>query len=93
VDNPIWGRYFKNPLISRLLIKVSRYENENIEEYPLLETILEHRNKEKRPLSINGVSSLEYLVSVKGEAYESRNKKVLKPAGSPTKRPLLLDDI
>ncbi|MDM7920223.1 MAG: asparagine synthase-related protein [Methanosarcina sp.] len=93
VDNPIWGRYFKNPLISRLLIKVSRYENENIEEYPLLKTILEHRNKEKRPLSINGVSSLEYLVSVKGEAYESRHKKVLKPAGSPTKRPLLLDDI
>ncbi|HOW14473.1 asparagine synthase-related protein [Methanosarcina sp.] len=93
VDNPIWGRYFKNPLISRLLIKVSRYENENIEEYPLLKTILEHRNKEKRPLSINGVSSLEYLVSVKGEAYESRRKKVLKPAGSPTKRPLLLDDI
>ena len=88
VNNPIWGRYFENPLISRLLIKVSRYDNETIEEYPLLKTILEYRNEEKYPLSVNGISALEYLAGIKGEAYSSRSKKILKPAGSPTKRPL-----
>jgi asparagine synthase (glutamine-hydrolysing) len=88
VNNPVWGRYFEHPLISRLLIKVSRYDNENIEEYPLLKTILEYRNEEKHPLTVNGVSSLEYLASIKGETYSSRSKKVLKTAGSPTKRPL-----
>lgn len=88
VDNPIWGRYFENPLISRLLIKVSRYNNENIEEYPLLKTILEYRNEEKYSLSVNGISSLEYLAGIRGETYSSRSKKVIKPAGSPVKRPL-----
>ncbi|AKB80543.1 Asparagine synthetase (glutamine-hydrolyzing) [Methanosarcina horonobensis HB-1 = JCM 15518] len=88
VNNPVWGRYFENPLISRLLIKVSRYDNENIEEYPLLKTILEYRNKEKYPLTLNGVSSLEYLAGIKGETYSSRSKTVLKPAVSPAKRPL-----
>ncbi|WP_269848605.1 hypothetical protein [Methanosarcina horonobensis] len=88
MNNPVWGRYFENPLISRLLIKVSRYDNENIEEYPLLKTILEYRNKEKYPLTLNGVSSLEYLAGIKGETYSSRSKTVLKPAVSPAKRPL-----
>jgi asparagine synthase (glutamine-hydrolysing) len=88
VDNPIWGRYFKHPLISRLMIKVSGYDNKNIEEYTLLKTILEYRNEEKQPLSINGISSLEYLAGIKGETYSFRSKKVIKPAGSPAKRPL-----
>jgi asparagine synthase (glutamine-hydrolysing) len=88
VNNPVWGRYFENPLISRLLIKVSRYDNENIEEYPLLKTIMEYRNEEKYPLTVNGVSALEYLAGIKGETYSSRSKKVLKPTGSPAKRPL-----
>lgn len=87
LNNPIWGRYFEHPLVSRLLIKVSRYDNENIEEYPLLKTILEYRNEEKYSMSVNGISTLEYLAGIKGEAYSSRSKKVLKPAGSPTKRP------
>ncbi|WP_440946363.1 asparagine synthase-related protein [Methanosarcina sp. T3] len=88
VNNPMWGRYFENPLLSRFLIKVSRYDNENIEEYPLLKMILEYRNEEKYPISVNGISTLEYLAGIKGEAYSSRSKKVLKPAGYPTKRPL-----
>jgi asparagine synthase (glutamine-hydrolysing) len=88
VNNPVWGRYFENPLISRLLIKVSRYENENIDDYPLLKSILEYRNEEKYPLTVNGMSSLEYLSGIKGETYASRSKKVIKPAGSPVKRPL-----
>ena len=88
VNNPLWGRYFDNPLTSRLLIKVSRYDNETIEEYPLLKMILEYRNDEKLPLSVNGINALEYLAGIKGEAYASRSKKILKPAGSPTKRPL-----
>lgn len=88
VNNPVWGRYFENPLISRFLIKVSRYDNENIEEYPLLKTILEYRNEEKHPLSVNGISAIEYLAGIKGETYSSRSKKILKPVGSPAKRPL-----
>jgi asparagine synthase (glutamine-hydrolysing) len=93
VNNPIWGRYFKHPFISKLRIKISRYDNEKTEEYPLLKTILEYRNEEKRPLSINGVSSLEYLLDLKEDTYPYRSKKVIKSAGSPAKRPLLLDDI
>ncbi len=85
VNNPVWGRYFENPLISRCLLKVSRYDNENIDEYPLLKTILEYRNKEKYPLSVNGVSALEYLADIKGETYSSRSQKVFKPASSPEK--------
>jgi asparagine synthase (glutamine-hydrolysing) len=88
VNNPVWGRYFENPLISRLLFKVSRYDNENIEEYPLLKTILEYRNEEKCPMSVNGISALEYLAGIKGETYSSRSEKILRPAGSPAKRPL-----
>ncbi len=88
VDNPMWGRYFKHPLISRLRIKVSRYDNENIDEYPLLKTILEYRNEEKYPLSVNGVSALEYLAGIKRKTYSSRSKKIFKPAGSPAKKPL-----
>lgn len=88
VNNPVWGRYFENPLMSRLLIKVSRYDNETIEEYPLLKMILEYRNEEKYPMSVNGISALEYLAGIKGEAYSSRSKKVLKSTGSPAKRPL-----
>ncbi|WP_300100625.1 asparagine synthetase B [Methanosarcina sp.] len=88
VNNPLWGRYFDNPLTSRLLIKVSRYDNETIEEYPLLKMIMEYRNDEKFPLSVNGINALEYLAGIKGEAYSSRSKKILKPAGSPIKRPL-----
>ena len=87
-NNPIWGRYFKNPLISRLLIKVSRYDNESIEKYPLLNAIIEYRNEEKLPLSVNGVSSLEYLAGIEGETYSSRSQLVLKSAVSPVKRPL-----
>ena len=88
VNNPVWGRYFENPLMSRLLIKVSRYDNETIEEYPLLKMILEYRNEEKYPMSVNGISALEYLAGIKGEAYSSRSKRVLKSTGSPAKRPL-----
>jgi asparagine synthase (glutamine-hydrolysing) len=93
VNNPVWGRYFEHPLISRLLIKISGYDNENIEEYPLLKTILEYRNKEKYPLTVNGMSSLEYLEGIKGETYSYRSQAVLKPAVSPAKRSVLLDDI
>ncbi len=88
VNNPLWGRYFDNPITSRLLIKFSRYDNKTIEEYPLLKTILEYRNEKKFPLSVNGISALEYLAGIKGETYSSRSKKILKPAGSPAKRPL-----
>jgi asparagine synthase (glutamine-hydrolysing) len=86
INNPIWGRYFKNPLLSRLLTKVSRYDNKAVEEYPLLKMILEYRNEKKYPLSINGVSSLEYLASIKGETTSSRGKMIPKPADSLTKR-------
>jgi asparagine synthase (glutamine-hydrolysing) len=86
IDNPIWGRYFKNPLISRLLAKVSRYENKALEEYPLLKTILEYRNEKKYPLTINGMSSLEYLAIIKGEIFSFEGKMVLHPTVSLTKR-------
>jgi asparagine synthase (glutamine-hydrolysing) len=90
IDNPIWGRYFKNPLISRFLTRVSRYDNRGIEEYPLLKKIVEYRNEKKFPLSINGISSLEYLAGVKGESFSSGDKLVVKPATSPVKRFLRL---
>jgi len=90
IDNPMWGRYFENPLLSRFLTKVSTYDNEAIEEYPLLKRIMEYRNEKKYPLSINGISSLEYLAGIKGENYSSRDKIVLKPAVSPVKRLLRL---
>jgi asparagine synthase (glutamine-hydrolysing) len=65
IDNPIWGKHFKNPLISRLLTKFSRYENKNIEKYPRLKTIVEYRNETKYPISINGISTLSYLSDIK----------------------------
>jgi asparagine synthase (glutamine-hydrolysing) len=71
INNPIWGRYFKNPFISRLLMKVSRYENKAVEEYSLLKTILEYRNENKLPLTINGMTSLEYIAIIKGKIYSS----------------------
>ena len=61
IDNPVWGRYFENPMISRLQIKVTRYENKTIEEYPLLKNILEYRNEKMYPLSINGLGALIFL--------------------------------
>jgi asparagine synthase (glutamine-hydrolysing) len=86
INNPIWGRYFKNPLLSRLLTKVSWYDNKAVEEYPLLKMVLEYRNEKKYPLSINGISSLEYLASIKGETSSSRGKIIPKPADSLKKR-------
>ncbi len=86
INNPIWGRYFENPIISRLLTKATRYDNKAIEEYPLLKMILEYRNEKNYPLSINGISSLEYLASIKGETYSSGGKAVLQPTVSLTKR-------
>jgi Asparagine synthase (glutamine-hydrolyzing) len=65
IDNPIWGRYFENPFISRLLAKFSRYENKNIEKYPMLKTIIEYRNETKYPISVNGISTLSYLSDIK----------------------------
>ena len=86
INNPIWGRYFKNPLISRFLAKISIYENKDIEEYPLLKTILEYRNEKKYPLTINGISSLEYLVIIKGEVFPSAKKVIMQPTASLAKR-------
>ncbi len=65
IDNPIWGRYFENPFISRLLAKFSRYENKNIEKYPMLKTIIDYRNETKYPMSVNGISTLSYLSGIK----------------------------
>lgn len=79
INNPVWGRYFKNPLISRFLIKNSRYENKGIEGYPLLKTIVEYRNEKKYRMSINGISALEYIAGIKEEARLSRGKMVLNP--------------
>jgi asparagine synthase (glutamine-hydrolysing) len=78
INNPVWGRYFENPLISRNLIKVSKCENKIIEEYPLLKRIVEYRNEKMYPLSLNGISTLEYLASIKRENHFSRDKIVLK---------------
>ena len=86
----MWGRYFENPLLSRFLTRVSRYDNEAVEEYPLLKEIVKYRNEKKYPLSINGISSLEYLAGIKEENYSSRNKIVLKPTVSPVKKLLRL---
>ncbi|HWR24721.1 MAG TPA: asparagine synthase-related protein, partial [Methanosarcina sp.] len=90
INNPIWGRYFKNPIISRLLTKVSRYDNKSIEGYPLLKIILEYRNEKKYNLTVNGISSLEYLADTIGETYSSRGKMILKPISSSTKKRLEL---
>jgi asparagine synthase (glutamine-hydrolysing) len=69
INNPFWGRYFKYPLVSRLLTKISRYESKAVEEYPLLKTIVDYRNEKKYPLSVNGISTLDYLAKIKEEAY------------------------
>jgi asparagine synthase (glutamine-hydrolysing) len=86
INNPLWGRYFKDPLTSKLLTKVVNYENEAIEEYPLLKMILAYRNKEKYPLSINGLNSLEYLAKISGKTYSSASKAVLQPSVLMTKK-------
>jgi asparagine synthase (glutamine-hydrolysing) len=90
INNPIWGRYFKNPLISRLLTKITRYDNKSIEEHSLLKMILEYRNEKKFPLSINGISSMEYLAKITGGTYLSAGKAVLQPSVCITKRSLQL---
>ena len=64
INNPVWGRYFEHPLISRFLMKISRYENKAIEEYPLLKKIVEYRNEKMYPISVNGLSTLNYLVRI-----------------------------
>lgn len=86
IDNPIWGRYFKNPLISRFLAKFSRYENKAVEEFPLLKAVLEYRNEKKYPLTINGITSLEYLTIIRGKTFSSTRKTILQPTVSLTKR-------
>ena len=73
INNPFWGRYFENPFISRLLTKVSRYENKAVEEYPLLKMIVEYRNEQMYPISINGISTLDYLASISEGAQISKN--------------------
>ena len=65
INNPNWGRYFKYPLISKFLTKYSTYNNKAFEEYPLLTAIIEARNKNKDRISINGISTLEYIASIK----------------------------
>ncbi|MGB9928983.1 MAG: asparagine synthetase B, partial [Methanosarcina sp.] len=79
INNPVWGRYFKNPLISRFLIKNSTYDNKGIEAYPLLSKILAYRNEKKYRMTINGISALEYIAGIKEEAQLSRGKMVLNP--------------
>ena len=64
INNPVWGRYFENPFISRLQMKVSRYENKAVEEYPLLKMIVEYRNEKMYPISINGLSTMNYLATI-----------------------------
>ena len=86
INNPMWGRYFKYPLLSRLLTKITRYDNKEIEGHPLLKMILEYRNEKKYPLSINGISSLEYLAEISGGTYSSAGKAVLHPTVPITKK-------
>jgi asparagine synthase (glutamine-hydrolysing) len=64
INNPNWGRCFENPLISRLLTKVSRYENKAVEKYPLIKRIVEYRNKNMHPMSINGLNTINYLAAI-----------------------------
>ena len=64
INNPSWGRCFENPLISRLLTKVSRYENKAVEKYPLLKRIVEYRNENMYPMSINGLNTMNYLAAI-----------------------------
>lgn len=64
INNPVWGRYFENPIISRLLINVCGYENKAVEEYPLLKLIVEYRNEKMYPISVNGLSTLTYFLKV-----------------------------
>jgi len=55
-------------------MKVSRYENKAVEECPLLKTIVESRNENKFPLTINGMSSLEYIANIKGDIVHAKEK-------------------
>jgi asparagine synthase (glutamine-hydrolysing) len=68
INNPFWGRYFEHPLISRLLLKISKCENKAVEEYPLLKKIVEYRNEKMYPISVNGLSALNCLARMKGES-------------------------
>ncbi|MGV8076904.1 MAG: asparagine synthase family protein [Methanosarcina sp.] len=83
IDNPIWGRYFENPLISRFLTKFTRYGNKAVEKYPLIKRIVEYKNENRYSLSINGISSLEYLADINGENYSSRDKNDSESTGYP----------
>jgi len=68
INNPFWGRYFEHPLISRLLLKISKYENKAVEEYPLLKKIVEYLNEKMYPVSVNGLSTLNCLARMNGES-------------------------
>lgn len=85
INNPMWGRYYENPLISRLLTRFFRYENKAIEEYPLLKRIIDYRNEKKYPLSINGISSLEYIADFNKEKYSSGDKDDCESSDYPMK--------
>jgi len=41
--------------------------------------IVEYRNENKFPLTINGMSSLEYIASIKGDIYSSEGKIAPQP--------------
>jgi asparagine synthase (glutamine-hydrolysing) len=81
INNPIWGRYFKYPSFSRLSTKIFWYENKAVEEYPLLTTIIKYRNEKRYSLTINGVSSIEYLAIIKGEIFSPQITAVNQPKG------------
>jgi asparagine synthase (glutamine-hydrolysing) len=68
INNPVWGRYFENPFISRLQMKFSRYENKAVEEYPLLNWIVEYRNEKMYPISVNGLTTLDFLLRIIGDS-------------------------
>lgn len=57
-----WGRYFKSPLISLFLIKMSNCNLESINSYPLLKLIIDTKNKRKNSVSLNGFETLYYLL-------------------------------
>jgi asparagine synthase (glutamine-hydrolysing) len=77
INNPVWGRYFENPFISGLQMKVSRYENKAVEEYPLLKTIIDYRNEQMYPISINSLSTLDYLARViRGDTLDYLGKPI-----------------
>jgi asparagine synthase (glutamine-hydrolysing) len=44
---------------------------------------VEYKNENSYPLSINGISSLEYLADISGENYSSRDKNDSESTGYP----------